>query len=789
MCPKNPPKLTQLCVVPFKSDNCICVGQSVKLSEVKINGKSVKALIDTGSVQTLVDRELVPSNIICTSDTIPIRCVHGDERPYPTADVYIEVQGQVYLLNVGIAESLPFPVVLGSDLPVLFDLLHKPQNCNVVTRSQAKQPEESPPILSVLPFYDADLDVQPGKSRKSCRQKRQEKFLHTPIRSTEGVQDLPQGFKIPLNMAQIQRDDSSLAALFLKAKGPQKGNHRGSAEEFVLQKNILYRQQGAFKQLVVPKDAREMVLILGHSIPWAGHLGTHKTLARIKRHFFWPGLRTDVAQFCRTCPQCQLTSNKFPSRAPLQPLPLIDTPFERLGMDIVGPLERSKSGYRYMLVITDYATKYPEVFPLKTIKARAVAFSLVQHFSRVGIPCEIVTDQGTNFMSTLLKQVYQLLGIKGVRTTPYHPQTDGLTERFNQTLKQMLRKFVDETGSDWDQWLPYLLFAYREVPQASTGFSPFELLYGHEVRGPLTLLKETWAGEEEGEGPVNVISYVMQMRERLQKMTALAQQHMAEAQKYQKVWYDKSARQRTFVPGQKVLVMLPSSESKLLAKWQGPFEVTKQLGPTTYQVAKMGQPHSTKVLHVNLLKEWTERPKIGAEVMLIRAVEEEEAVDDQYLPSSTPMELDLKHLSSEQQLQVRAICNPQIFKEYPGRTDILEHEIVLKSDAKVKRLSYRIPERLLSSLKREMELMQSLGIIESSKSEWCNPVVLVPKKDGTMRFCIDFRLLASTPFQAVQGVDGLSDPMGTLPVYSFALWTTWRTRNLPKAYGSGTAWM
>ncbi|KAM9757960.1 uncharacterized protein ACNS7B_005079 [Menidia menidia] len=758
MCPKNPPKLTQLCVVPFKSDNCICVGQPVKLSEVKINGKSVKALIDTGSVQTLVDRKLVPANIICTSYTIPIRCVHGDERSYPTADVYIEVQGQVYLLNVGIAESLPFPVVLGSDLPVLFDLLHKPQNCNVVTRSQAKQPEESPPILSVLPFYDAVFDVQPGKSRKSCRQRRREKFLHTPITSTEGVQDLPQVFKIPLNMAQLQRDDSSLAALFLKAKGPQKGNHRGRAEEFVLQKNILYRQQGAVKQLVVPKDAREMVLILGHSIPWAGHLGTHKTLARIKRHFFWPGLRTDVAQFCRTCPQCQLTSNKFPSRAPLQPLPLIDTPFERLGMDIVGPLERSKAGYRYMLVITDYATKYPEVFPLKTIKARAVAFSLVQHFSRVGIPCEIVTDQGTNLMSTLLKQVYQLLGIKGVRTTPYHPQTDGLTERFNQTLKQMLRKFVDETGSDWDQWLPYLLFAYREVPQASTGFSPFELLYGHE------------------------------MRERLQKMTALAQQHMAEAQKYQKVWYDKSARRRTFVPGQKVLVMLPSSESKLLAKWQGPFEVTKQLGPTTYQVVKMGQPHSTKVLHVNLLKEWTERPKSGAEVMLIRAVEEEEAVDDQYLPSSTPMELDLKHLSSEQQLQVRAICNPQIFKEYPGRTDILELEIVLKSDAKVKRLSYRIPERLVSSLKREMELMQSLGIIESSKSEWCNPAVLVPKKDGTMRFCIDFRYLNSVSKFDSYPTPRIEDLVSRLGKAKY-LTTIDLCKGYWQAYGSGTAWM
>ena len=93
-------------------------------------------------------------------------------------------------------------------------------------------------------------------------------------------------------------------------------------------------------------------------------------------------------------------------------------------------------------------------------------------------------------MSKLLKEVHKQLGIRGLGFTPYHPQTDGLTERFNQTLKQMLRKFVNGTGSDWDQWIPYLLFAYREVSQASSGFSAFKLLFGHEVRGPPTLLKE-----------------------------------------------------------------------------------------------------------------------------------------------------------------------------------------------------------------------------------------------------------------------------------------------------------
>ncbi len=114
----------------------------------------------------------------------------------------------------------------------------------------------------------------------------------------------------------------------------------------------------------------------------------------------------------------------------------------------------------------------------------------------MGIPKEILTDQGTNFMSHALQQVYHLQGIKRVRTTPCHPQTDSLVERFNQTLKSMLNKFESETGKDWDKWLPYLLFAYREVTQAPTVFSPFELLFAHQVRGPLDVLEDSWEAND-----------------------------------------------------------------------------------------------------------------------------------------------------------------------------------------------------------------------------------------------------------------------------------------------------
>uniref|UniRef100_A0A7N6BLW2 Gypsy retrotransposon integrase-like protein 1 n=1 Tax=Anabas testudineus TaxID=64144 RepID=A0A7N6BLW2_ANATE len=587
-----------MCFVPRQSFVACKSNQFMKMTTVKIKGDKLRALIDTGNTQTLVHRQYVPPNVICTLETIPICCVHGDEKPYPTADLYIEVQGQAYLLNVGVADNLPFPVVLGHDLPVLVDLLGTEYHCNVaVTRAQAKHVQEHSPTLSALPFYAAELETQPGKSRKSRSQRRTEKLKRTAVDSSvETAPDMPLGFPLPTNIIEMQQNDPTLSTCLLTARETGLGTEPDNKEEYFLQNGILYHQQGQTKQLVVPQEARDIILNLGHSIPWAGHLGKHKTTARIRRHFYWPGLHRDVAQFCKSCPQCQKTFARVPSRAPLYPLPIIGTPFERLGMDIVGPVEKSKAGNRYMLVITDYATKYPEVFPLKSVKAKAVAFSLVQFFSRVGFPREILTDQGTNFMSTLLKQVYKLLGIVSVRTTPYHPQTDGLTERFNQILKQMLRKFVNETGSDWDQWLPCVLFAYREVPQASTGFSPFELLYGHE------------------------------MREKLQKMSELAQAHMKEAQKCQKTWYDKSARQRSFEPGQKVLVMLPTSDRR------------KQ---------------SSRVLHVNLLKEWIPRVKEGVEVLLIQGVKEEEEMDDQYLPSSESSELDVSHLSEDQNSRLR----------------------------------------------------------------------------------------------------------------------------------------
>uniref|UniRef100_A0A9J8CRS1 Gypsy retrotransposon integrase-like protein 1 n=1 Tax=Cyprinus carpio carpio TaxID=630221 RepID=A0A9J8CRS1_CYPCA len=222
---------------------------------------------------------------------------------------------------------------------------------------------------------------------------------------------------------------------------------------------------------------------LAHSRPMAGHLGVQNTIQRIRDRFHWPGLDTEVKRFCQACPTCQRMSPRTPPPSPLISLPIIEVPFKWIGMDLVGPLPKSAQGQEHILVIVDYATRYPEAIPLWKATAKAIAQELFLLCSRVGIPAEILTDQGTPFMSRLMVDLCRLLKVKQLRTMIYHPQTDGLVERFNQTLKQMLRCVAAEDRWDWDQMLPYVLFGIREVPQTSTGFTSFELLFGRQPRG------------------------------------------------------------------------------------------------------------------------------------------------------------------------------------------------------------------------------------------------------------------------------------------------------------------
>ena len=398
--------------------------------------------------------------------------------------------------------------------------------------------------------FDEEL-FQPGreKTKLSRREKRQNRLKYNPKEMPlgQGSTTTPHALDISAEELKVlQSTDPTLDTVRKAASG-----HPSTAGVgFFERDGLVYRrwkrpgrnlEDSGVDQLVLPLQCRGVVLKMAHDIPLAGHLGKEKTAQRILQRFYWPTLYHDVAEYCRGCAVCQKSSHHRVRHAPLVPLPVIDEPFRRIAMDIIGPLPRSRSGKRYVLVVCDYATRYPEAVPLKSIDAAHIAEELVNLFSRVGVPEEILTDQGSNFTSQLLTEMYRMLHIHPIRTTPYHPQTDGLVERFNQTLKSMLRKAAVDEGKDWDKLIPYLLFAYREVPQSSTGFAPFELLYGRSVRGPLDVLRDTWEAGKRSEE--SVVSYVLSVREKLDKMSELVRDNLEAAQKLQKRWYDQNARE------------------------------------------------------------------------------------------------------------------------------------------------------------------------------------------------------------------------------------------------------
>ena len=375
---------------------------------------------------------------------------------------------------------------------------------------------------------------------------------HTVIDYTEVLQATPQ------QLREWQQADPTLRTIWELA---QSGKQAEGGASFCYRDGLLYRlwlpngnpdYVKACEQLVLPPQCRPAVLQVARTqCTNCQYLGINKTRSRILYWYYWPGVFKEVANHCRSCDVCQRSpGGNCWIRAEMVPMPLVERPFQRIAMDIVGPLPRSKAGNKYILTVCDCAMRYPEAVPLPNIKVERIAKELVKLFSRVGIPDEILTDQSTNFMSVLLQEIYRLLHIKWIRTTPYHPQTDGLVERFNGTLKAMLKKLTSRNQKDWDELLPYLLFAYREVPQESTGFAPFELLYGRRVRGPLDVLKEVWTGEEVEN--VSVAAHVMQMRERLQEMSSIARESLVRAQKKQKRYYDERAKPQVLEVGDKV---------------------------------------------------------------------------------------------------------------------------------------------------------------------------------------------------------------------------------------------
>ena len=255
----------------------------------------------------------------------------------------------------------------------------------------------------------------------------------------------------------------------------------------------------------------------------------------LKQWFYWPGQWKDVRDWCNTCPVCATRKTTHPkSKAPLQPIKP-SYPMQIIAMDILGPLPESEAGNSYILVIGDYFTRWMEAYPIPNQEATTVARILTNElFYSFSLPEQLHTDQGRQFESELISEICRLLKIRKTRTKPYHPQCDGLVERFNHTLLNMLSTCVKDHHFLWEDYIRPVCMAYNTSTQSTTGYTPFYLMFGRQAKLPVDIMYGTNAMNE-----VSPNQHAADLRARLTEAYEKVRQHLNTGQERQKEFYDR----------------------------------------------------------------------------------------------------------------------------------------------------------------------------------------------------------------------------------------------------------
>ncbi|GBM48620.1 Transposon Ty3-I Gag-Pol polyprotein [Araneus ventricosus] len=366
-----------------------------------------------------------------------------------------------------------------------------------------------------------------------------------------------------------------------------------------LKDGVLYRRwesddgRSCRWQQILPKSRIPEVLRETHDSASGGHFGVMKTLSKTREQFYWDRLRADVEKWCRECHACGARKGpKTRTKGQLQ-RHNVGAPFERMALDILGPFPVTTKGNRYVLVLMDYFTKWPEAIPIPDQEASTVAEELVRSWiSGYGVPMILHSDQGTNFNSALFTELCNLLGILKTRTTALHPESDGMVERFNRTILNHLSLFVSRNQTDWDTHLPLFLLAYRSAEHEVTGLTPAEMLFGRTLRLPCDILFG-----RPSETPSSPNEYMKNLEARLESVHAFARERM-------KTRYDSRATDHHFKEGDLVWMYNPKRRRglspKLQQNWEGPYTIVKKLNDVVYRVQR--SPNAKpKVIHINRL--------------------------------------------------------------------------------------------------------------------------------------------------------------------------------------------
>src|SRR6218665_2225944 len=429
---------------------------------VKVNGKEIQALYDTGATKPALRRELVKKDQY-TDKSVLCTFPNGVKERYPIAKV--EVDGEHYK---GMVEVMVMPNLLK-------DMILTPQQYirPVKTKEVSTQDSSTNTVAEEKPETD---DVEAADD--SCSEDEEDEVPEVNVATyelrsksketrTRGVKPLKwpvltEWNVTPAEVLKTQMEDKTLAKYWKMARevASEPDGEKGRIQ-FEIKKGMLYRKHREIlkddvtMQLMVPEKLRSRVLHAAHESLMSAHQGIKKTQDKISAVFYWPSMLNDVKAHVINCDLCSdgLVKQGL-TKAPLGHLPLVGEPFRSISVDIAGPIEpRSASGYRYILSIVDMATRFPEAIPLKPITAEEVAEELFKFYCRMGIPERIHTDRGSQFTSDLMSKVNRMLPIKHTFSSPYHAMGNGAVERLNGTIKMTLRKLIKEQPKEWDRFL------------------------------------------------------------------------------------------------------------------------------------------------------------------------------------------------------------------------------------------------------------------------------------------------------------------------------------------------
>ena len=412
------------------------------------------------------------------------------------------------------------------------------------------------------------------------------------------------------DLRKLQLEDPNLERVFywleighkptLRQMSKEKGEVRKILRKYhllQLKDGVLYLTSkgldGEFLQMVLPESLRSQVLESLHDC--SGHQGRERTLALVKRRCYWPGMQGDVIKWIEKCERCMIAKSPMPSIRPTLGNLLAKHPLDILAMDFT-LLEKSSDGFENVLVLTDVFTKFTLAIPTKNQKASTVAKQLVYNwFYKFGIPNRLHSDQGRNFESEVVKELCKLYNIRKSRCTPYHPEGNSQCERFNRTMHDRLRTLDPEKKKKkWTLYLPEIVYVYNATPHATTGISPYYLLYGREPRLPVDHLLGVDFDDFE-----NSDDWVTEHRKRLRAAWILAESNSEKSAEKRREVHDKKSTPCAIDIGTKVLIRNHvQGRNKMQDVWKPePYIIIEKLQDNVYKVRSLDNYGETKVLH------------------------------------------------------------------------------------------------------------------------------------------------------------------------------------------------